>query len=53
MHRAFISYHHGGDATYKDSLLALLNFRYLFETGAQTTTQGDMLTVTAIFPLGM
>jgi hypothetical protein len=35
----------------KTKLFALLNIRYLWETGARVKTQGDTLAVTATFPL--
>ena len=35
----------------KAKLFALLNFRYLWEFGATTKTQGQSLVVTATFPI--
>jgi hypothetical protein len=36
----------------RTKLLALVNVRYLLETGAQTKTQGQSLVVTTTFPVG-
>ena len=35
----------------KSKLFALVNIRYLWETGARVKTQGDTLAITATFPL--
>ena len=35
----------------KSKLFALVNIRYLWETGARVKTQGDTLVVTATFPI--
>ncbi len=35
----------------KSKLFALVNARYLWETGARTHTQGQTLVVTATFPI--
>jgi hypothetical protein len=35
----------------KSKLISLVNVRYLWETGARMTTQGDSLVVTATFPV--
>ena len=35
----------------KKKLFALVNFRYLWETGARTKTEGNTLLVTATFPI--
>ena len=36
----------------KTTLISLVNIRYLWETGAQTKTQGQSLLITATFPVG-
>ena len=35
----------------KSKLFALINIRYLWETGARLKTEGDTLVVTATFPV--
>ena len=35
----------------KSKLFALVNVRYLWETGARVKTQGETLVVTATFPI--
>ena len=35
----------------KSKLFALVNIRYLWETGARVRTQGDTLTITTTFPV--
>jgi hypothetical protein len=36
----------------RSRLLALVNVRYLWETGARVKTQGQSLLVTSTFPIG-
>ena len=35
----------------KSKLFALVNIRYLWESGAQLKTEGDTLVITATFPV--